>query len=97
MSKNLLRGVTGFTDPTFSLVISALRGENFRLGLTAVNLLLIFDKTWFPMYPYPNLTQTNKKVHWATLFRPDLGGVDENVRVFPASVGFGRSGAPERR
>ena len=74
MFKNLLRGVTGFTDPNISLVISALRGENFRLVLTAVNLLLIWDKTWFPMYPCPNLTQENKKVHWATLFRPDLGG-----------------------
>ena len=72
--KNLLRGVTGFTDPTFSQVISALRGENFCLGLTTVNLVLIWDKTWFPMYPCPNLTQTNKKVHDATLFRPDLGG-----------------------
>ena len=57
--------------------------------------VLIWDQIWFPIYPCSNLTQTNKKVHCATLFRPDLGGVDENVRVFPASVGFRRSGAPE--
>src|SRR5664279_240489 len=97
MAKILLRGVTGLTGITDSLV--SFWTYNSKLPLRAnrresceeLGYILVLH---VPM-AYPNTTK--QKVPLVYLLSTPVMGVDDKFDFSPAGLGFRRSGAPEHR